>query len=333
LEYEALTGSDKAAIVILSMPPNIAQEFLQGLDDREVEKALAAVARIDEIPPRVQERVLLEFRDSLGKSEEAVAGGRKRAMELLSESMDADRAQKILEGLGRDQKRIDWTLRAFQPSFIAEALADEHPQSIALMLSQLSAERAADIVRDLTEELRAEVVFRLANLDSVTTEILGDLELGVAELFTRLPVNSTRVGGANVAADVLKRVPKDDSATILEGVDERDSEAAGEIRKRLVKFDDLTNIDRRGLQVLLREISSEDLAVALKTAADEMRDKVFENLSSRAVDQIKEEMDLLGPMKLSDVEQVQEQIVEVARGLEAEGRLTIDLGGGDELMV
>ncbi len=333
MEYESLTGADKAAIVILSMPSNIAQDFLNQLDDREVEKALAAVARIDEIPPRLQERVLLEFRDALGKKEESVSGGRERAMALLSESVDEGRAERILEGLGRDQKRIDWTLRAFQPSFIAEALENEHPQSVALLLSQLPSERAASIVSDLTEEVRAEVVFRLANLDSVTTEILGDLELGVAELFTRLPVNSTRVGGANVAADVLKRVAKDDSASILEGVDERDSESAGEIRKRLVKFDDLVNIDRRGLQVLLREVSSEDLAVALKTASDEMRDKVFENLSSRAVDQIKEEMDLLGPMKLSDVEQIQEQIVEVARALEAEGRLTIDLGGGDDLMV
>ena len=131
----------------------------------------------------------------------------------------------------------------------------------------------------------------------------------------------------------LNRISKDEGTRILEQVDEKNSETALSIRKRMLTFDDLINVDQRGFQNFLREIATEDLAVALKTASEEMRQKVFQNLSSRAADQIREEMDLLGPMKLGDVEKVQEQIVETARRLESEGNLTIELGGGDEILV
>lgn len=333
MEYENLTGPEKAAIVILSMPPNAVREFLDQLGDDEVHKALAAVARMDEIPPRVQERVLTEFRESADKGDHTISGGRRRALEIVKGALDPDRAQSILEHLGRDEKRIDWTLRVYQPGFVAERIASEHPQTIALLLSQLPADRGGAIIHELPEEIRSEVVLRLAHLDTVTTDVISDLEEGVAELFDRPPVASTRVGGPSAAATALNRVPKEDGAAILEGVDTRDPVVAGAIRKRMLTFNDLESVDRRGFQSLLREISTEDLAVALKASTEEMREKVFSNLSSRAADQIQEEIELLGPMRLADVEQIQEQIVEVARRLEEEGRLSIEIGGSDDVLV
>ena len=333
MEYEALTGPEKVAIVILSMPSELVKEFLSQLGDDEVEKALAAVSRLDEIPPPVQEKVLREFRETLGQHDYVISGGRKRALDLIEHGLDATRAASIRENLGRDEKRVDWTLRAYRPEFIAEQIREEHPQTIALVLSQLPADRGAKVIQELPEEVQAEVVLRVAGLDTVTTDVIADLELGVAELFDRKPLTSTRVGGTRVAANVLNRVPKTDGTEILNGVDTRDPAIAGAIRKRMLTFNDLEGIDRRGFQILLREVATEDLAVALKAASDEMRDKVFANLSSRAADQIKEEIDLLGPMKLSDVEAVQEQIVDVARRLEEEGRLTIDVGSSDDVLV
>ena len=333
MDYEALSGAEKAAIVILSMPPDTVGDLVSQLGDDDVHKALAAVSRLDEIPPSVQERVLAEFRSALGKRDYAIAGGRKRARELLGSTLEPDRAAGILEKLGRDEKRIDWTLRAYDPGFVAETIGGEHPQTIALVLSQLPSERGAQVIAGLDEEVRAEVVLRLASLESVTTDIISDIEQGVAELFDRAPIASTRVGGTNVAAQVLNRVPKSEGAAILEGVDTHDPEIAGAIRKRMLTFNDLESIDRRGFQLLLREVSTEDLALALKTASEEMLEKVYSNLSSRAVDQIKEEIDLLGPVKLSDVDRIQQEIVETARRLEEGGQLSIDVGGGDDVLV
>ncbi len=333
MDLESLTGAEKVAIVILSMREDVVRNFLDQLVDEEVEKALAAVSRMDEIPARVRDLVLQEFEEALDRRDESIVGGRKQALHLVESALDPERASKILENLGRDEKRIDWTLRAYQPGFIADRIRDEHPQTIALVLSQLPAERGAKVIEALPEDLRSEVVLRLASLEPVSTDIVAELELGVSELFQRKPISTTRVGGPKVAANVLNRVAREDGAAILDGVDMRDAETALSIRKRMLTFDDLVNIDRRGFQSFLREISTEDLAIALKTAGDEMREQVFSNLSSRAVEQIKEEIDLLGPMKLSDVEKVQEQIVEVARALESEGRLSIDLGGGDDLLV
>jgi len=333
MEYESLTGAEKAAIVILSLPPEIVSGFLPQLGDDDVHRALAAVSRIDEIPPGIQDRVLQEFHGTLGKRDYAIAGGRKRALELLSQTLDDTRATEILKKLGRDEMRIDWTLKAYQPTFVAETIADEHPQTIALMISQLPADRGALVIEALPEEMRSDVVLRLASLETVTTDVISDIEKGVADLFDRAPVASTRVGGTIVAAQVLNRIPKSDGTTILEGVDTRDPVVAGAIRKRMLTFNDLETIDRRGFQLLLREISTDDLALALKTASEEMLDKVYSNMSSRAVEQIKEEIDLLGPVRLAEVERVQEEIVEIARRFEESGDLSIEVGGSNEVLV
>ncbi|MEM7409197.1 MAG: flagellar motor switch protein FliG [Myxococcota bacterium] len=334
MDYDSLAGAEKAAIVILSLPEDQVREFLSQLDDDDVEKALAAVSRMDEIPSRVQQLVLQEFHETLGRSEtESIRGGRKRAMWLVQNALGDDRANKILEHLGRDEKRIDWTLRSYQPGFIAERLQFEHVQTIALVLSQMPAERGAAVIEALPEELRPEIVLRLANLEPVSNDVIHHLELGIADLFEKKVVPTTRVGGASSTASMLNRVAKEDGTAILDEVEVKDAETALSIRKRMLTFEDLIHIDRRGFQAFLREVATEDLAVALKTSSDEMKDQVFSNLSSRAAEQIQEEMELLGPMKLSDVETVQEQIVETARRLESEGRLSIEIGGGDEILV
>jgi flagellar motor switch protein FliG len=335
VDFESLSGPEKVAIVMLSLPQSKVRDLFAQLEDDEVEKALAAISRMDAIPSRVQKQVLAEFEEAAGKArEDGLQGGRKQALALLQHVNGDERASKILENLGRDEQRIDWTLRAFQPEYIAERIASEHPQTIALTLSQLPAPRGAKIIEALPEELRSDVVLRLANLDSVSNDVMAGLEVGVAELFDRRPVPTTRVGGPKTAALMLNRVAKQAGATILEEVGAKDSDTALSIRKRMLSFDDLTGVDKRGFQALLREVNTQSLAVALKAASEEMRAKVYSNLSTRAAEQIQEEIELLGPMRLSEVERVQEEIVETARRLEGEGRLTLDQGGGgDDVLV
>jgi len=333
VEFETLTGAEKVGIVILSLPKDRVKDYLGQLSDDEVEKALSAVSRMEKIPPRIQKLVMNEFQECLGSQDTSLAGGRETALAIVEKGLDEQRAQAMLEKLGRDEQRIDWTLRSYHPHFIADRIRDEHPQTIALVLSQIPAERGAAVINALPEDIQPEVVLRLASLEPVSTEVMAELELGVAELFRRPKVSTTRVGGTQAAAKMLNRVPKEEGSSILDGVDLRDPNVAVDIRKRMLTFEDLINIDKRGFQTFLREISTEDLAVAMKTASEEMQEKIFSNLSSRAVEQIKEEIELLGPMKLADVEKVQEEIVDVARRLESEGRLSIDVGGSDEVLV
>ncbi len=333
MEFETLSGAEKVGIVILSLPKDRVKDYLAQLSDDEVEKSLSAVSRMEKIPPQIQRLVMSEFQESIGQQDTALAGGRETALAIVENGLESDRATGILEKLGQDEQRIDWTLRAYHPIFIAERVKDEHPQTIALVLSQIPPDRGAVVINALPEAIQPEVVLRLASLQLVVTDVMTDLEIGVAELFQRKKVSTTRAGGTKAAASMLNRVPKEEGSTILEGVDMRDSEVAVDIRKRMLTFEDLMNIDKRGFQTFLREVSTEDLAVAMKTASEEMQEKIFSNLSSRAVDQIKEEIELLGPMKLADVEKVQEEIVEVARRLESEGRLTIEIGGGDDVLV
>ena len=334
LQYELLTGIEKAAILMMALSPGRVQDLMTRLEDDEVERILASVARFDNVPSSTLEKVLQEFQEAIGKHEISIQGGREQALALIAGSIDDDRANRLMEKLGRDEKRIDWTLRDYTPEFIADQLSAEHPQTIALILAQLPSERGATVVAHLTDDVRPEVMMRVANLETVSSNVIHELEDEIATMFRRNVGAPTPLGGTEVAAKLLNGVPKSDGQLILDKMDTRDPEIAADIRKQMLTFNDLESIDKRGFQALLREIPTEDLVIALKTASDEMREKVFSNVSSRAADQIKEESELLPPMRLSEIEQVQRQVVDVARRLEDEGVLSIDTGGGgDDVLV
>lgn len=333
MQVERLTGSEKAAVLLLCLPEGEQRRIAEALDDGEIERILAAVSRFEEVDADIQQSVLSEFRESLGRSELKVHGGRDRAREIAETVLEGSRATRILEHLGRNERSIESTFRGYTPDFIAETIGVEHPQTIALVVSQLPAERGAEIIAALAEEIRPDVVLRLAELESVTTEVIAELEEGIALLFARPPGVETRVAGAETAAQLLNRIPKSEGSSILEGLQDRAPDIAGILRNRMLTFNDLASLQTRELQSLVREVQTDQLAIALKTASDEMREKVFGSVSKRAGDQLREEIDLLPPMRLSEVEEVQQGIVETARRLESEGAITIQVGGGDDVLV
>ncbi|MFK7898858.1 MAG: flagellar motor switch protein FliG [Myxococcota bacterium] len=334
LQYELLNGVEKAAILMMALTPARVEQLMAKLDDGEVERILASVSRFEVIPAPILDKVLEEFQEAIGKSEVSIQGGREQAMRLISSSIDDERASRLREKLGRDEKRIDWTLRDYAPEFIADQLGNEHPQSIAVILAQLPSERGASVVSFLNDEVRPEVMLRVANLETVSSEVIRELEDELATMFSRQVGAPTPLGGTEVAAKLLNGVSKADGQLILDKMDSRDPEIAADIRKQMLTFNDLESIDKRGFQSLLREVPTEDLVIALKTASEEMKEKVFSNVSSRAADQIKEESELLPPMRLSEIEQVQSQVVDLARRLEEEGVVSIDTGGGgDDVLV
>lgn len=334
LQYELLSGTEKAAILMMALPPARVRELMGRLDDKEAERILVCISRFGVIPASVLERVMRDFQEAIGKHEISVQGGREQAFNLIAKAIDPARADRLKEKLGRDEKRIEWSLREYAPDFIAEQLALEHPQTIALILAQFPSERGSAVVAQLPDESRPEVMLRVANLETVASDVIYELEDEVSMMFNRQAGTPTPVGGTDVAAKLLNSVSKTASQEILEQMDSRDPEIAADIRKKMLTFNDLETIDKRGFQALLREIPTEDLVIALKTASDAMKEKVFSNVSSRAADQIREESELLPPMRLSEIENVQRQIVDVARRLEEEGVLSIDTGGGgDDVLV
>jgi flagellar motor switch protein FliG len=333
VDWDRLSGSEKAAVFVLSIPQAIARGYLANLEDKEVERILSAVARFDVVPPEIQMRVMGEFREAMARREIEMRGGADRARFIAEATLEGDRAQRILEHLGEEDQRIEWTLLPFSPKFIAETLRDEHPQTIALVLSQLPVDRGASVLEHFAEDLRSEIVLSLAELESVATEILSDLEEGVAELFGKPPGDAAHLGGTEAVAKLLNSVAKNASASILDGIESRNEELASVIRNRMLTFNDLVCLSDRSFQQLLREVPSDRLVIALRTGTEEIKKRIFANVSKRAGDQIREDMELQGPIKLSEVEKVQREIVEIARRLEAEGAISIELGGGSDVLV
>jgi len=334
LQYELLSGTEKAAILMMGLTPPRVRELMARLEDTEAERILVCISRFEVIPASVLERVMRDFQEAIGKHESSVQGGREHAFSLISKAIDPARAERLKEKLGRDEKRIDWSLREYSPDFIADQLAVEHPQTMALVLSQFPSERGAAVVANLDDELRPEVMLRVGNLQTVASDVIYELEDEISVMFSRQVGAPTPVGGTDVAAKLLNGVSKTEGQEILEKMDGRDPEVTAHIRKKMLTFNDLESIDKRGFQALLREIPTEDLVIALKTATDAMKEKVFSNVSSRAAEQIREESELLPPMRLSEIENVQRQVVDVARRLEEEGVLSIDTGGGgDDVLV
>jgi flagellar motor switch protein FliG len=333
VDFNRMTGVDKAAVLALSLPSEQARALLSRLGDDELERVLEAVARLDEVPEGVQEKVLAEFHASLEQRGEVRVGGRARAAALAHGVLDPERADRLSQHLGRDETRIDRVLARFEPGFVARVLAVEHPQTIALVLSQVSTARGAQLIGKLPEALGADVVLRLANLDAVPAEVIAELEQGVGELFARWTGPAARVGGMKAAAELLNRVPRLASSAILAGVDARNPVMATEIRRRMFNFEDLRFLDAKGFQALLREIAIEEIVVALRGASDELREKVFENVSARAAEQIREDLELLGPVRRSEVERVQTSILDLARGLEDVGRIQLGIGEDDDELV
>lgn len=333
MHFEQLSGVEKAAIVVLSLSEESARQYLSNLGDGEVGQIMLAISSLGEVPPEVQDGVLAEFRQEMTNQRPIIAGGRHRALEFLSSSLDAERSPAIRELVDRSERGIEVTLQRFAPEFVAEVLAQEHPQTIALVLSQLQAVTGAAVIDRLPDALKPDVVVRLAELQSVPREIVADLEDVLAELFSVSTAESTRVGGQDAAARLLNRIEKESGEAILERVDQANAKLADAIRKRMLTFDDLVGIDDRGFQQLLREIATEDLVVALKTSSEEMREKVFANVSSRAAKQLREDGEMVGPMRVSEVEAVQEKVVDLARNLAEEGKIDLTLGESDDVFV
>ncbi len=329
-----LSGPEKAAVFLLTLGDEFAAQVFQRLDVEEIKAVGRQMAKIDHVDKEDIANLLKEFRSDEG-AEDLFLSGDDMLEAALKKALQADKANEILEDI-----RSDWRLTLFQkarklePKVLVNFLRNEHPQTIALVLAVLDQQQAAAVLAELKEDQRIEVVMRMSELDKVSPEILVDIDRVLQEeLLSVEGMEGQRLGGVEAVAEILNNADRALEASILEGVEEQREELADEIRRLMFVFEDLIGVDDRGVMAILKEVSTDDLKLALKTASDELKEKIFKNMSQRAVEMLKEDMEIMGPTRLKDVEAAQQAILKIAKRLEQEGKVQLSSGGSDDEFV
>ena len=329
-----LTGARKAALLLISLGTERAARILQALNEEEVERVMSEIANLGPIDEPVMNHVMKEFVAQAHRQVRVPQGGVEVAKGFLSEALgSAAKAEAVMSRIGGTPVGSHFrALTALDSSVAASVLGREHPQTIALVLSKLPPERALAMLRDLPEALRGEVAYRIATLSPPSPETLRAVEAGLenrilsAATGQRLRVDSDPV---KPLVEILARADAETERTILGRIDEVDPHLAQDIRQRLFTIEDLVKLEDKALQLLLRQVDTKELSMALKGTTDAVRERIYTNLSERASENLKEEMDLLGPQRLSDVEKARKEIVRSVRQLEQEGSIVLSRSTDD----
>ncbi len=328
IDPNKLSGPQKAAVFLLTMGEEFTAEVYKYLSEEEIKRIGVEMARIDYIPSEAVRRVLEEANI---ESKELLADLTVSPDEFLQESLIkayGERGKEIYEEIRQELgPKVFEKLRRLDPRTIANFLRNEHPQTIAIILVHLDPDKAGQVLSVLPEKLRSEVIFRIAELDKVDPEIIQEISTALEEELQAVGGTfSRKLGGVERAAEILSHVGRDLEEEILSQVEEENPSLAEEVRKYLFTFEDLLKVDDNAIQAILKEISTEDLKLALKTASEELREKFFSNMSERAAQLLKEDLEIMGPVRVADVEAAQQNIIKVAKRLEQEGKIVLSVG-------
>jgi len=306
---------------------------MKHLSDYEIEEITQAIAGLKNVSVEVMDRVIEEFEQLLMAGEWISQGGVDFARAALERAVGPRKAQEILDRITSQISAGFYMLRNVPPDQIAPFISHEHPQSIALILSQLEADQASGILAQLPELLQSDVAYRIATMENITPNVLKEIEESLEESLRDMLGGNQDVGGPKVVADILNLTGSTVEKNVLDNMDAQDPEVSESVRNLMFVFDDIAKLTDRELQALMREVDQADLVIALKSASDEMKDKILGNLSERVRTFITEEMEFAGPMRLSEVEEVQLRIVQQVRQLEEQGQVSIVKGDSNDQFV
>lgn len=332
---EEVSGPRKAAILLLAMPQDVAAEVMKKLPRERVEEISREIANISHIPPELRRQVVGEFYNMVLARQFMNVGGMSLARSLLEKTLSAEEASKVIAAIEQQACEQPFSfLKKAETENLLMFLSGEHPQTIALVLSHLPPAMASRILVGLPWERQTEVVTRIATMDQTSPDVIKEVERGLAKRLAGLVHERfERSGGVKAVAEILNLAGRATERAIMEGLGEESPELVDEIRRLMFVFEDILRVDDRGIQAMLKEIENEELAIALKTASDELKEKIFRNMSERAAQLIKEEMEFMGPVRVSDVEAAQQRIVDVVRRLEDAGEIVITGAGSNDLVV
>ncbi|PID77217.1 MAG: flagellar motor switch protein FliG [Deltaproteobacteria bacterium] len=334
MSFETLTGLSKAAVLLIVLGEDYAAKIFNELSNDEVRQVTRMMAAIDHIPLKIKERVFQGFAESQEEFAGLFVKGHDFAKKAISATGEGERMKALLDQFisGTETKPLE-TIAMMQPQMVAGLLEKEHPQTVALILSTQHTEHASEIISRLPDNMQADVVYRIARIEKVSPDVINQIE---DALHREIGITGGReqreIGGIDKAVELLGAMKNNLDGDILDTIEDSDAEMAEEIRKRMFTFENLIALDGRSLQMILREINNDSLTMALKTASDEMKEKIFANMSKRAADMIRDDLEAMGPVRLSEVDMMQQSIVKIAMKLEEEGKLVLGSGGSDELV-
>ncbi len=332
---EDMNGVQKAAILLIALGPEKSSQIFKHLKEEEIEELTLEIANTRSISPALKEEVIEEFYQVCLAQQYIAEGGIGYAKELLEKALGDDRAQDVITKLTASlQVRPFEFIRKTEPSQVLNFIQEEHPQTIAMILSYLSAGQASLIIGALPPEKQADVARRIALMDRTSPEVIKEVERVLErKLSSLINQDYTIAGGVDAVVNILNTVDRGTEKRIMESLEIEEPELAEEIRKKMFVFEDILLLDDRAIQRVLRDVDNSDLGVALKGANDEVQAAIFKNLSSRLAAMIKEDMEFMGPVRMKDVEEAQQKIVGIIRKLEDSAEIVISRGGGDELVV
>jgi flagellar motor switch protein FliG len=335
MQLSKLSGSEKAAILLMCLGDEATAKVFQELGDSEVRMISRSMMAINHVPADVAEEIL----DNYKKAQQEYIGlyirGNEFAQKAISKSGNQQRVNSLMEQVttGTESRPLE-TISMTQPRMVATLLEHEHPQTVALILSTQQTDHTGRILSHLPEDLRSDIMYRIAKIDRISDDVIVQIEYALQrEIGVVVGKERQHFGGIDKVVEILGKMEKGVDRNILIRMEETDQEVAETIRKKMFTFHDLAGVDNMAMQRILKEVNTDTLTLALKTASDELKDKIFNNISNRAAEMIREDLEVMGPKKLSEVEVVQQTIVKIALKLEDEGELVLPGRGGRDVLV
>ena len=332
---QAMTGTEKAAVLLIALGPEKSASIFKHLKEDEIETLTLEIANTRSVSPKMKEEVIDEFYQVCLAQQYIAEGGIGYAKELLEQALGAEKAMDVINRLTASlQVRPFEFIRKTDPSQLLNFIQDEHPQTIALILSYLPSSQAATIVSSLPPEKQPDVAKRIAIMDRTSPDVIKEVEKVLERKLSSL-VNQdyTIIGGVDSIVEILNTVDRGTEKHIMETLEIDEPELADEIRKKMFVFEDILSLDDRAIQRVLRDVDNNDLAIALKGTTEDVQNVIFKNMSSRLAAMLQEDMEFMGPVRMKDVEEAQQKIVNIIRKLEDAGEIVISRGGGDEIIV
>ena len=330
-----LSGKQKAALLLISLGPEVSASVYKHLSEEEIERLTLEISGVKKVESAVKENIIEEFHNIALAQDYITQGGIGYAKTVLEKALGPDQAQAILNRLtsSLQVRPFDFARKA-DPAQIFNFIQNEHPQTIALILSYLDPTQAGIILSSLPQEVQADIAKRIAVMDSTSPEVISEIESVLErKLSSTVTQDYTETGGIDAVVEVLNGVDRQTEKTILDALEIQDPELAEEIKKRMFVFEDIVTLDNRSIQRVIRDCENEDLLLSMKVSSDEVKEIIFRNMSQRMAETFREEMEIMGPVRLRDVEDAQSRIVAVTRRLEDAGEIIIARGGGDDVIV
>ena len=331
-----MTGPKKAAILLLALGEDAAADVMKNLEEAEIQQVGYYMSRFTDVSPEELDIVLEEFYRNSVMADEGVniSSSPDFVKNALTKALGADRAKELSDNLraGEEDAGLE-ALRYAEPIMIANYIRTEHPQTIALILSYLkNAEQSSAVLRDLPESIQADILYRMAVIESIPPGVISEMNEVLTEEMKTAGSMATSVGGVEPVAEILNSVDKATETRILSSIEETNPDLAEQIRELMFTFEDMALIDAKQMQLVMKDVDQADMVLALKTASDAVKELIFSSMSSRAAEMVREDLENLGPAKLSDVEAAQQKIIKVVKKLEEAGTIIIAGAGGGDLV-